>query len=491
MLTRSIRVVSRLAQNNVPGHNYSTDSLWTEYEQAKNWLQCKKLPADIDPLAVFCNNRIDLQEVEVYGFDYDYTLASYKKGVEYLIHDIAREHLVDQYGYPTGIGKITYDPHFAIQGLHYDVEKGLFLKVDSSHQIQLGTVHRGRDRLADKEVLSLYKRRQLPVTFLEPNTKMVQLMDTFAKPEMSLIAGLTDYFQSHHLDYEPESLYHDVAKCIGTAHATFHAETRANPKLYLHKDEELIPYFAMLQESGKKIFLITNSPFETVNAGMSFKIGDAWREYFDVIIVQAGKPHFFTNNAQPFREVDVAKNVFLWDTVTQLEKGKIYAGGRIDDFQDLTGWMGAKVMYFGDHPYTDLADATLHHGWHTAAVIRELEMELTKMNSDEFKWGVNWQQVLMALIDENQNEDNEESKEIIEEWKAELRNIQDGLRNMFNPHFGSTFRTHNNPTFFSRKLFSYSDVYTSRVTNFQKISLRHSFYPRRGVLPHEFKSWFV
>ena len=170
MLTRSIRVVSRLAQNNVPGHNYSTDSLWTEYEQAKNWLQCKKLPADIDPLAVFCNNRIDLQEVEVYGFDYDYTLASYKKEVEYLIHDIAREHLVDQYGYPTGIGKLTYDPHFAIQGLHYDVEKGLFLKVDSSHQIQLGTVHRGRDRLADKEVLSLYKSRQLPVTFLGKNS---------------------------------------------------------------------------------------------------------------------------------------------------------------------------------------------------------------------------------------------------------------------------------------------------------------------------------
>ena len=33
-------------------------------------------------------------QVEVYGYDYDYTLASYKKGVEYLIHDIAREHLV-------------------------------------------------------------------------------------------------------------------------------------------------------------------------------------------------------------------------------------------------------------------------------------------------------------------------------------------------------------------------------------------------------------
>ena len=38
--------------------------------------------------------RTDLSEVSVYGYDYDYTLASYKKGVEYLIHDIAKKHLV-------------------------------------------------------------------------------------------------------------------------------------------------------------------------------------------------------------------------------------------------------------------------------------------------------------------------------------------------------------------------------------------------------------
>ena len=76
-------------------------------------------------------------------------------------------------------------------------------------------------------------------------------------------------------------------------------------------------------------------------------------------------------------------------------------------------------MYFGDHPYADLADVTLHHGWHTGAVIRELEVrsysshialwgrtfsnslsvilhfkaEIITMNTDEFKWGVNWQQV--------------------------------------------------------------------------------------------------
>ena len=70
------------------------------------------------------------------------------------------------------------------------------------------------------------------------------------------------------------------------------------------------------------------------------------------------------------------------------------------------------MIYFGDHLAADLADVTLHHGWKTAAVIRsdppkydqiqsdptnfksrELETEIRKMNQDEFKWGVNWQQV--------------------------------------------------------------------------------------------------
>ena len=48
--------------------------------------------------------------------DSDYTLASYKKGVEYLIHDIAKHHLVNKYGYPEDIASLVYDPKFPIRG---------------------------------------------------------------------------------------------------------------------------------------------------------------------------------------------------------------------------------------------------------------------------------------------------------------------------------------------------------------------------------------
>lgn len=46
--------------------------------------------------------------------------------------------------------------------------------------------------------------------------------------------------------------------------------------------------------------------------------------------------------------------------------------GTVKQLQDLTGWYGHQVLYFGDHPYSDLADVTLEHGWRTGAIINEL-----------------------------------------------------------------------------------------------------------------------
>ena len=54
----------------------------------------------------------------------------------------------------------------------------------------------------------------------------------------------------------------------------------------LTRDPKLVPLFERLQEEKKKIFLITNSPFETVDAGMTYMMGSQWRELFDVVVVQ-------------------------------------------------------------------------------------------------------------------------------------------------------------------------------------------------------------
>lgn len=49
---------------------------------------------------VFTTNELDLREIEVYGFDYDYTLACYKDSVDHLIYNLGRESLVQKLKVP-------------------------------------------------------------------------------------------------------------------------------------------------------------------------------------------------------------------------------------------------------------------------------------------------------------------------------------------------------------------------------------------------------
>lgn len=57
---------------------------------------------------------------------------------------------------------------------------------------------------------------------------------------------------------------------------------------------------------------------------MSFLVGSNWRDFFDVVIVQARKPKFFTDESRPIRLFDERTQSHLWDRVFKLEKGKIY-----------------------------------------------------------------------------------------------------------------------------------------------------------------------
>lgn len=50
----------------------------------------------VDPKSVFANNEVDLSTIDVYGFDYDYTLACYTCELHHLIYKEALENLVDR-----------------------------------------------------------------------------------------------------------------------------------------------------------------------------------------------------------------------------------------------------------------------------------------------------------------------------------------------------------------------------------------------------------
>ncbi|CAH0727361.1 unnamed protein product, partial [Brenthis ino] len=421
-------------------NNFSTRELLKEaYCRTKLKCRSKKLPQDVNPQGVFACNELDLSEVKVYGFDYDYTLAHYKPTLEHLLYNLGRNMLLDKYKYPQEISKLEYKPDFAVRGLHYDIEKGLLLKLDSFLQIQFGAVYRGLTPVSTEEVLQIYKNRIIPIAYVEGDTrvhkanrsKMVHLADLFSVPEMGLLCNVAEYFIKNHIDYHPEILFLDVKNSVQSCHPIMHRIVAKNVEEYIRPNSDLKKYFQILQENDKKLFLVTNSPYHFVNAGMEMLVGTDWREYFDVVIVNANKPKFFTELSRPIRVFDKNANTHIWEKVTSLEKGIIYYEGTVKQLQDLTGWSGHQVLYFGDHPYSDLADVTLEHGWRTGAIINELTHEINTLNMQTFKENANWLQMLTQLIEDHQDYKEPEAVEIISEWMAErdfLSSASEGSR---------------------------------------------------------------
>nr|CAD7446046.1 unnamed protein product [Timema bartmani] len=235
----------------------------------------KKLPPDVNIEAVFACNELDLKEVNVYGFDYDYTLACYKPSMDYLLYNLGRDTLVKKLKYPDSISKLDYRPGFAVRGLHYDIEKGLLLKIDSFLQIQLGSVYRGLSPVPNEEVLRLYRNKTIPIDYVESHgrhqpafvkLKMIQLADLFSVPEMGLLCNVAEYFEKNHIEYHPEILFRDVKKSVQSSHSIMHNIVENNVTDYLEQNSTIQTYFEGLIKAGKKLFLVTNSPFRDQDA---------------------------------------------------------------------------------------------------------------------------------------------------------------------------------------------------------------------------------
>ncbi|XP_041952856.1 5'-nucleotidase domain-containing protein 2 isoform X1 [Alosa sapidissima] len=493
LLSRSGRAYSSTAPQ-VDPKTY----LWARYNEMKRLVHDLIPPGVcnlLNPATIYANNEVHLDEVDIYGFDYDYTLALYSSALDEMIYNKARDFLVEHYKYPQGISKYDYIPNFAARGLHYDIHKGLLMKIDAFHYIQMGTVYRGLKAVPDEEVMQLYGgTNHVPLHqvsgFYGKGPKMKQYMDVFSIPEMTLLAAANDFFISNDIEYDPVHLYRDVSEAIGMVHIKgyMYKWIMQDLEKYILRGDETYAVLHRLVNHGKKLFLITNSPFSFVDKGMKYMVGKDWREFFDVVIVQADKPHFFNDCVKPFRRLDCNGDL-QWDKIKALEKGQIYKQGNLYDFLRLTGWRGSKVLYFGDHLYSDLADLMLRHGWRTGAIVPELEVETRVVNTEQYAQSLTWLQALTGLLERLQMHKDPESKKVLEDWLKEREELRAVTKNLFNPQFGSIFRTCHNPTYFSRRLCRFSDLYMASISCLLNYDTSYTFYPRRTPLQHEAPLW--
>uniref|UniRef100_A0A8C5DZ41 5'-nucleotidase domain containing 2 n=1 Tax=Gouania willdenowi TaxID=441366 RepID=A0A8C5DZ41_GOUWI len=435
---------------------------------------CKSLNSS----AIYANNEVNLAEVDIYGFDYDYTLALYSNTLNKMIFDKAKTFLIEHFKYPEGIAKYDYIPNFAVRGLHYDIQKVVFFKTYLYISTEVLELHGGTYHIPLTEDSGFYGK----------GPKVKQFMDIFSIPEMTLLAVANDFFITNDIEYDPVHLFKDISEAIGMVHLKgfMYKWVMQDLDKLIQRGEETDAVLHRLVSNGKKLFLITNSPFSFVDKGMKHMVGKNWREFFDVVIVQADKPHFFTDCIKPFRRLDDNGDL-RWEKIKSLDKGQIYKQGNLFDFLRLTGWRGSKVLYFGDHLYSDLADLMLRHGWRTAAIVPELEQETKVVSTYRYALSLTWLQALTGLMEQLQIHRDQESKEVFREWQEEREEAM--IKNFFNPQFGSIFRTCHNPTYFSRRLSRFSDIYMASLSCLLNYDPTYNFFPRRTPLQHEAPLW--
>ncbi|WPB82469.1 HAD-IG family 5'-nucleotidase [Archangium violaceum] len=474
---------------------------------------------------IFVNRNLRMAGVDLIGFDMDYTLAIYHmRRLEQLAYDMTLAKLVSERGYPTAIGQLQYDHHFVMRGLAVDKANGNLLKMD-----RFGYVGRAWHGLRplDREVWKKLYRNQR-VKLKDPRFAWIDTL--FALPEAWLFAGIIELLESlgHRVDYG--KLYDDIRDAIDTVHRdnSLKREVRKELERYVFQDPELGPALHKLRSGGKRLFLLTNSAWDYTDAVMRYLLDGqqaeypSWRNYFDYIVTLAAKPAFFSEQ-RPFLELETAgpgEEARVVGEATSVERGKVYQGGNLLQFEQQTGHAGECVLYVGDHIFGDILKSKKSSLWRTCMVVQEIEDEITYTDGqrerimrlsdvelarerldDEVAHHKGQLNVLDRKL-ERGDVGPEETARVEEERrrvKAELDKLRWALREAteiadtleceveegFNPYWGLLFKEGHENSRFGEQVERYACLYTSRVSNFLHDSPMQYYRSPRELMPHE------
>jgi HAD superfamily 5'-nucleotidase-like hydrolase len=461
---------------------------------------------------VFVNRNLRMSTIEWIGFDMDYTLAIYQQAaMDALSIELTAANMVKR-GYPRYLKKLSYDTRFPIRGLLIDKRYGHILKMDRYKVVHKG--YHGMRRLERDEIIELYHHKRI-----RPHTSRYHWIDTlFGLSEVTSYAAIVDAMERRGDRIDYDKLFSDVRASIDEAHAdgTVYGVVTADLGRFVDRDPELARTLHKFRSAGKKLFLLTNSPASFTGQMMTYLIGSAmpeypsWQHYFDVAIVSAQKPLWF-KEGRPLMERDgeVLRNVR-----GNLERGRIYEGGNLREFERLTGITGSSVLYVGDHIYGDMLRSKKESSWRTAMIIQELDAEIAAHEScvadmarqrrleearekleDELRfYQQRFKELCRARSDNGVDVEAEKvrTKRALERVRTELRELEreyaiigDRVDRSFHPYWGSLLKEENEMSMFGLQVDTYSDIYTRRVSCLEAYSPQQFFRSPHDLMPHE------
>ncbi len=476
------------------------------------------LPIDAEPpksRRIYCNRDLRLDQVELVGFDMDYTLAIYNQDeMDRLSIEATAKKMVER-GYPDVLLHMPYTTHFPIRGLLVDKRLGNILKTDR-YRYAKKAFH------GTRELTSEERKRHYAGKRVRPGTKRYHSIDTlYGLSEVVVFSAVVDALErpGEKLDYG--QLFEDVRTCIDEAHrdGTIKGEIARDLPRYVDRDPDLPATLHKLRSSGKKLFLLTNSEPEYTETMMRYLVDGglpeyrSWQSYFDVVIAEARKPKFFSNG-DPFEEVGGDAKV------EELERGSVYRGGNLADFMRMLGVRGDRVLYVGDHIFGDVLRAKKESAWRTLMIIQEMTEELDAMERyvDEIDRlhrletrrydlldGLRDRQSLLKSLDRKLEGDAMDATERVEVEAARLRlrraverirsqvrgieaeygELEEKLEHAYHPFWGSPFKAESELSSFGEQVERYACLYTDRVTNLLRYSANHYFRGPRHRMAHE------
>ena len=467
------------------------------------------------PRGIFCNRTLNLRTIGAIGYDMDYTLVHYHVEVwEERAYSYIKSGLAAQ-GWP--VESLVFDPDLVVQGLVVDTERGNVVKAN-----RFGYVKRafhGTRPLPYAEQRDTYRRAIVDLS--DPRWRFMNTL--FSISEASIYLQLVDLLDAGllpaRLGYD--SLYAAVRETLDAAHleGLLKAEILAHPDRFVVPDPDVPLTLLDQKQAGKKILLITNSEWEYAAPILAHAFdphlpGDTtWRDLFDLAILGARKPAFFSERTPAYEVVgqDDEGRAVLRTHHGPLEEGRAYVGGHAALVEASLGLRDSEILYVGDHVYGDVVATKTVLRWRTALVLRPLEDEIAATEAFRPQ-----QEALAAMMADKERLESyfsalrlERQRNLLgygpqtrrapEQLEAEYLMLRERLvaldqeiaplaaaaGRLVNEHWGPLMRAGNDKSHLARQIEASADIYTARVANFLHYTPFVYLRSDRGTLPHD------
>lgn len=368
-------------------------------------------------------------DVDVIGFDIDFTLLLYnKKNMTKLIYESLTKFLITHKNYPN---KLSFSENkefiesFACKNIVIDYKRGNALKLRKDLSIM--KCYHGTKELNKDEINKIYEKGIFPnldINYVYTDYYYLNL-DSFQPQNLPIFLLCVDLFDKGELKVVKE--YNDIIKHIlegidfnyriksfedFSTFGYYFPEIYKNPELYLYSKYNCDTLLEKLRQKGKKIFFATNSNYSYSHYILEKVMGENYHNYFDLCFYKSCKPGFFIDPKESKPkcyfykdQTELSCTELSDETYSKILNGnKILTGGSYvlveNYFKKMLNKKELKCIFVGDNILGDCEFPSRLKNWESVFIYDDINLDFIGEKYD------NYQKAFDDTDDENDKYDN-------------------------------------------------------------------------------------